>query len=434
LKRELAIALRSPVTWLAAALAALLVGHGFVLSVDLFTSASRSALDGALQPREMDPLSGIVRPTLGGVELAVALLAPIIAARPLAVEKERGTFGALCLVEGGTSRVVAKKAIASVLASLLLVAPAMLYFVLYAALGGYLDLPETLVASSASVLHVGLVAAISVAAAAWTTSHAQAATIATFLSLASWAVDAGADFAALAWLGGASSWSIDRRLAPMEQGIVHVGALLWLLEMPATFLLIGFAGASFTARRRRLVAFVLVLVTGLALARVSAVGVAFDWTEARRASLPPAVVDGLRAIREPLSIEILLDRDDSRRKQLERDVLAKLVLARPDLLVRTPLDEGAASGVRHESEYGRILVRVGDRVRETRSISRREIVTLLFEASGEPLPEWSAPSYAGHPFVMEGLPRRTVVAAAYGVVPLVFLLTGIAVTRKRRAR
>ena len=44
LARELAIVLRARVTWVAAALAALLVGHGFVLAVDLFSAGSRSAL------------------------------------------------------------------------------------------------------------------------------------------------------------------------------------------------------------------------------------------------------------------------------------------------------------------------------------------------------------------------------------------------------
>jgi len=44
LRRELAIVLRARITWAAAALSALLVGHGFVLAVDLFSAGSRSAL------------------------------------------------------------------------------------------------------------------------------------------------------------------------------------------------------------------------------------------------------------------------------------------------------------------------------------------------------------------------------------------------------
>src|SRR2546422_244906 len=97
LARELAVVLRARVTWLQAALAALLVGHGFVLAIDLYSAGSRSALAGRLMSREFDPLLGLVRPTLGGLYLALSLLGPLVAARPLAVEKERRTFGALLL-------------------------------------------------------------------------------------------------------------------------------------------------------------------------------------------------------------------------------------------------------------------------------------------------------------------------------------------------
>ena len=41
MRREIAIALRARATWVAAALAALLTGHGFVLAVDLFSNANR---------------------------------------------------------------------------------------------------------------------------------------------------------------------------------------------------------------------------------------------------------------------------------------------------------------------------------------------------------------------------------------------------------
>ena len=65
MQREFAIALRARSTWLVLAVAALLVGHSFVLAVDLFSASSRSALGSLLQAREMDPLAGIVRHEAG---------------------------------------------------------------------------------------------------------------------------------------------------------------------------------------------------------------------------------------------------------------------------------------------------------------------------------------------------------------------------------
>src|SRR6266446_101283 len=61
LRRELGLVLRARVTWLQAALAALLIGHGFVLALDLYSAGSRSAQAGTLMGREFDPLLGIVR-------------------------------------------------------------------------------------------------------------------------------------------------------------------------------------------------------------------------------------------------------------------------------------------------------------------------------------------------------------------------------------
>ena len=72
LRRELEIVFRARITWWQAALSALLVGHSFVLAVDLFSAASRSALSNQLMSREMDPLMGVVRPTLGGLYLAIS--------------------------------------------------------------------------------------------------------------------------------------------------------------------------------------------------------------------------------------------------------------------------------------------------------------------------------------------------------------------------
>src|SRR5688572_21242966 len=55
LRRELGVVLGARATWAVAALAALLVGHGFVLALDLYAATSRSALNAALMRRELDP-------------------------------------------------------------------------------------------------------------------------------------------------------------------------------------------------------------------------------------------------------------------------------------------------------------------------------------------------------------------------------------------
>lgn len=436
MRRELSIVFHARVTWLVAAISALLVGHGFVLAIDLFSASSRSALSSLLQTREMDPLAGVLRPTLGGADLALSLLGPVVAARSLAVEKERRTYGALCLAVGSSTRVVLEKTLASGLAgTTLLIAPLVL-FAAFRTLGGHIDGLETLVALLGVVLHLALVTALAAAAASWTRTFAQAVTLGLLASLTSWAIDAAEGFAALAWLGGASAWSIEQRLLPFQRGVIPVGSVLWLVIATATAVGLALVGASFAKLTRKLVAAGVISLAAIAL--LSGVGTirrGFDWSEERRMSLPPAAVAGLRTIDEPIAIDVFLDRDDSRRRQVESDALAKLVLARPDIAVRTPLDETSDMLEADRSgQYGRIVVRVGDASRETRSTSRRELVSLVFEAAGRPLPDWRQAAYPGFPTVLARATRRFLGLLAYVGVPLGLALVGFTLTRRRTTR
>jgi len=159
-----------------------------------------------------------------------------------------------------------------------------------------------------------------------------------------------------------------------------------------------------------------------------------DWSEERRASLPPAAALALRELREPISITVFLDRDDSRRRQLEGDVLSKLLLARPDLVVSMPLDDAPVAEGARDDAYGRIVIRVGASTRETRSTSRREITTLIFEAAGRSLPDWSPAIYSGYPHVVEGGRRGALLFLAYAGFPMMLLGTGFLLTRRRSIR
>jgi ABC-2 type transport system permease protein len=435
-QRELAIALRSRSTWLVLALGALLIGHSFVLAVDVYSASSRSALGSLLQTREMDPLAGVVRPTLGGLSLGLSLLGPIVAVRPLAIEKERRSYAALSLSEGSTSRVLARKAAAGACAVSLFLVPSLALFFVFCAFGGHLDAIETAVALLGETLHVGVIVAIGVCAAAWTKTFAQAVTLGVATSLTSWAIDVADGFAALAWLGRASAWSLEHRLDPFQRGTVALGSVVWLLTTVAGGLALALIGGAFApARTKALHAALAVSLALVGLVLTGGVRKAYDWSEARRASLPPAAVEALRAIQSPIDLEVYLDRDDSRRTQLERDALAKLRLARSDISIRMPLDATASpSETERNASYGRIVVRVGGDVRETRSSSRREIVTLIFEAAGQSLPDWSQPAYSGYPIVFSGARRTLLGVLAYVGIPLSFALVGVALTQGRTAR
>jgi hypothetical protein len=434
MRRELAIVLRARITWLAAALTAVLVGHGFVLAVDIYSSGSRSVAANALLAEQFDPLAGIVRPTLGGLYLAVSLLAPLVAARGLAIEKERRTFAPLLLQVGAPSRIVAAKALAALAGVGLQLATPLLLLIVWRVVGGHLAFAETAVAVLAHALYLSLVVGLAVAAAAWTTTLAQAAVVAILLVAASWAIDASEGFAALAWLGRAVDWSVTTHLYPMERGTLAVGAALWFVVFTAGALLIAYVGTRSDLRppRRALVIAGAVAVTVLAGALAHRVRRVLDMTEQRRASLSPAAERALREL-PPIHLEVWLDRDDARRQQLEADALAKLRIARGDLDVRMPLDGRAAplEGERDEG-YGRIVIDVGGGRRETRTSSPEELVRAIFEAADRTVPDLSQREYPGYPLVVEGPRRTTLLVVAYLVLPSLFVVIGWLVTRSKR--
>jgi hypothetical protein len=433
--RELGIALRARVTWAVAAVGALVVGHGFVLATDVYSASSRSALADVLMRREMDPLAGVVRPTLGGAELAVAVLVPIISARVLAIEKERGTFGAMALAAGAPWAIVRPKLVAASVASLLVVAPAGLLFALFRALGGHLDAAEVTLALGAHVLHAVLLACIGIAAAAWTRTTAQATAGALVVSLASWMISAGEGLSALAWMGPLERLSITRVLAPLEHGVVSVGSLAWLAVAIGSAIAAAGVGARFDLplRSRAVSAVLLAITTALSLDLAAGSARAYDWTEYRRASLPSAAVDGLRAIPDAIGVEVWMDREDSRRTQLERDVLPKLRLARPDLQIEMPLDVTGSSPLRDDN-YGLLVLRVGSRRGETRSTSRKEIVARIFETAGRPPPDWTQVPYPGYPLALDERQDRAVRVFAYGIVPGAMIVIGALLTRRPSRR
>ncbi len=435
LRRELAIALRARLPWWAAALSALLVGHGFVLALELFAAGSRSVANNALMAREFDPLAGVVRPTLGGLYLAASLLLPIVAARPIAVERERRHLASWILFTGSPIRVLLAKYVAGLASAAPLLVGPLAALGLWRALGGHLAFAETALAFAGHALYLALVVAVGTAAAAWTGSLAQAATLAVVAVLASWAIDAAEGFAALAWLGRAADWSVTTHLTPFERGTLLPGAGLWMLALTAGMLGLAWVGlrADFALRHRLALAAVVAATTVLAMKTCLGWRGGHDLTEGARMSLPAGAVRGLRTIPGPIRLTVWLDRDDSRRRQAESDVFAKLLLARGDIEIVTPLDGRSApvEGGRDDG-YGRVVVAVGARRTETYSMSRRELTTLIFEVAGRPPPDWSQPSYPGYPLVPSARARVRVGVCAYGLVPGALALAGIVLTRRRR--
>lgn len=435
LRRELAVAFGSPALWLTAAIAGLIVGHSFVLALDLYTAASRSVVEGALMAREFDPLLGVARPTFGGAEFCLTLLGPPVAARVLAVEKERRTLHARLLAVASPLRLLLAKTVAAACALALLNLPVLFTMVLWTCSGGHLGMAELVVLLAGGLFHALLLASLATAAAAWSRGVAAATTLALALSLTAWVLDAGGEFAALAWLGPLSRLSWTPRLAPFESALVLPSSVAWLLCATAGAVALGYLGLrdDWSPMRRALMALVLLVGIGLGLRASDELAGGWDLSDAQRATFPAGVRDALRGLPGPIELDIHLDRDDSRRPPLERDVLRRLQLARVDVAIRFPLDEVAdPSTAVHGREYGEIEIRVGAATVTTFSTSRKEIVERIFEAAGQKLVAWEYSSYPGYPRVIEGAERRTLALLAYLVLPLGCAAAGVLMLRRSR--
>jgi len=434
LRRELAIVLGARVTWLVAAVAALLIGHSFVLAVDLFSAGARSVEAGGLMAREFDPLLGIVRPTLGGVYISVSLLFPLVAARALGIEKERRSLRVLLLHTAAPLRLLLNKYFAALVGGVLVLLSVLVSLFLWIGVGGHLALGETAVALLGHTLHLMLITAIACAAAAWTETVAQATAVTLVGVLGSWAIDAAEGFAALAWLGGVAEWSITAHLGSFERGVLSFGDAAWLLIASLGALSLAWSGLRFdwSIRRRLLTVSATLLVLFPLLRLAGQTAGARDFTERQRASFPSGVVSALRSLPQSVSLTVMLDRDDSRRRQLELDVLSRLRLARSDLRVRYPLDEGALSvAATRDDSYGRIEICAGSQCQQTYSINRKELVALLFESAHRQPPNFEQRNYPGHPLVVEGARRTVILWQSYLLVPLTLTVIGLWVTRRR---
>lgn len=426
MRRELAIAFGAGLTWWIAALAAFVVGHSFVLAVDLYAAASRSVGVG-MMARGLEPLLGIIRPTLGGASFCLTVLGPVLAVRSLAIERERRSLHSLLLNEGSASRVLVTKFAATWLALTMLIVPALASSATWLVVGGHLHAGETLVAVLGALLQVSVLAALGMAAAAWTRGLAAAIAVAMVLSSMSWVVDGVSEFAALSWLAFLERWSLSPHLDGMQRGFLVWGDVLWLLGLCGIALVIAWVGLRHDQSRRWRAAVigVVTLVGVAALWSLDRVDGGLDLSEARRGSLPKATTAALRGIEAPIAIEVWLDRDDGRRAHVESDALFRLRMAIPGLRVRFPLDRGEqlAAAIRDE-DYGLTVVRVGETALSTRSTARRELSTLILEAADKPVPVWNEEPYPGYPLVISPAQRRAIMAGAYVVLPLLLGLIG----------
>ena len=148
LGKELRELFASRAFWLMLLFVGLLVGHGFITAVDLYSEMSGVGGGPAALPQGLSPLDGILVPTWGAYDLLATLIFPFVAIRLIATEKESGAIKLLLQLPGSLASKITAKGLALGLGWLIAWLPGLTAIVLWKSYGGHLNSTETLISLS----------------------------------------------------------------------------------------------------------------------------------------------------------------------------------------------------------------------------------------------------------------------------------------------
>jgi len=419
--------------WVLLLLLSPLVGYSFIQAVALYAEASRPALSIPELARQLSPFDGILVPTFGGFYLAITLLFPFIAIRPIAAEKASGGLKLLVQLPYRLTHLIAAKFAAVIAAWLIALIPLISALLWWALLGGHLDAREIATLMLGHLLYALLIGAVSFLAAALTEGGATAAILALSVTIGSWVLD----FAALD-RGGVSSQlavlSLTSLLRPFEQGLLSIPAVLCMLIAIGGFLALAAIwlppGVSPALRVKG--SALIVVAAAIVIAVGAEAKTVLDVTPDRRNSFPLPDEQLLGKLSERLLVTVHMASSDPRLTDLDRKVLARLKRAMPRVTVRIA-EEGKTGpfGGAGDEDYGQIVLTYRGKSATTRSTGAGEILPILYELAGvgPPAPGPAGPDEPGYPLVADA---SNAAVWFYGVQPLAFAVVWwLAATNRR---
>jgi ABC-type transport system involved in multi-copper enzyme maturation permease subunit len=416
--------------WLLLLMIGPLVGHGFIVAVNMYAEASGIGGGAAALAQGLTPLDGILVPTFGAYDLAATFLLPFVAIRMISAEKENGGLKLLLQFPGSLGAKMAAKGLALFGGWLIVLTPGLLAIVLWEIYGGHVYAPETANLLLGHFLRAMLNGGIALAAAALAESAASAAIVTLGITVGTWALD----FIAAGrggFLQQLASFTPTAALRFFEQGLLRLNTALVMLAISVA----GFAasaiwldmGRRVRSRAWRMTVLLIVLVVvmlGAANLRTS-----LDTSENRRNSFARADEEALARIRQPLHVTAFLAPEDPRLTDLEQSVLNKLrrILAR----VEVDYVAGGSSGLFEASgdHYGEIWYELnGNRVMERSTIEPVVLEQIYRLAGVSPPPHTEGNEFDGYP-----LAARPAGAALifYGLWPLATILAWWLIRRER---
>ena len=399
--KELAEIVSGRALWTMLLLICPLVGYSFVQATSLYSEASEAARQSPVLAASLSPLDGILVPTFGSFYVAVTLLFPFVAIRVLGREKESGALRLLVQLPYRSSTLILVK-LGAVLAAWVMVSiPALSALAIWATFGGHLAASETLNLLFGHLLYGLLVGAVALFAATISESSATAAILALAATIGSWVLDF-----TLAGHSGLSAWvaqlSLTQNSAPVRAGTYvrrtgagYRGVICGLVALASVWLPPGVP-----LRTKLMRSLACVLATAAALTLATQIGLSVDVTQDRRNSFPVADQRLLATLKLPLVVRVNLVPEDPRYLDLQRNVLAKLDRAMPNVSIVLAQSGRNPAGNSGDSAYGEIEYTYGGRSDVSRSTSPREIMPLLYALAGvQPPAPGPGDEYPGYPLI-----------------------------------
>ena len=247
--------------------------------------------------------------------------------------------------------------------------------------------------------------------------------------MASWLVDFGRDMNISPLVTAVSDWTVTRMAKLFENGIMSVQANAYFLLLSLGFAACGYWLLRFDVRQkwRHLTATAFITITALYFS--SHLHFNADHSESKRNSFPPHISEALKKV-SALTIEVYLEKTDSRFRDYQKSFLEKLYLVKAGAKVII------SSGAALKENYGRFVYRINDRTEATFSTGDEEIFSIIFSLAGiEPARGGELPFYPGYPLITSPRSRGAVLLIYLAVIPALLILAYTAIhfrSRKRR--
>jgi hypothetical protein len=417
--------------WLLLAASGLLAGHAFSTSVATYAEMSGASGGPAALRSGLNPLDGIVVPTMGVLWLVATLLLPFIVIRMIAHERENGSWKLLVQGPASLGSLIASKLLVLVIAWLAACVPIAVALMMWRASGNHLYAPELLSAMLGHFLFAWLTIGVAACAAAMSTSEASAAIVTLGFTIGTWALDfmGAARGGTAARLAAFTPTSV---LRSFERGLIRVDAMIVMIAIGVAGIVIASVWLQLRNRLRRKILFtagvaaVLVVVVFAASALRggwSALRGAYDVSEDRRNSFSVADERALRTITEPLRVEVHLAAEDPRLVDLRLNVLDKLERVLPSLEVVNLGGSGTGLFAKPGSGYGETWYILGGRREMTHSTAEPIVLEVLYHLAGiTPPSDTGTPDASGAFAIAGGYPGYPLVRKPAGIELLFYVI------------